>query len=72
MNLPKLDNEQNMQKFVKRVEAHIVLTNRALLKDKNLNGLITLMIVFDAMRQGTTEFWKRTEYLLTEALKAKR
>jgi hypothetical protein len=69
MNLPKMENEENVGKFIKKAEMHILMTHSALLKGKNLNGIIAFMFAFDELGQGGTEFWKRIEKLLTEALK---
>jgi hypothetical protein len=64
MNLHHLDNQENQAKFVKRVEGHIVLTHDTFLKGKNLNGVITIMLAFNGMTKGSTEFWKRMEKML--------
>jgi hypothetical protein len=64
MNLHQLDNQENQSKFVKRVEGHIVMTHETFLKGKNLNGIITIMLAFNGMTKGSTEFWKRMEKLL--------
>lgn len=72
MNLHQLDHEENQSKFVKRVESHIVLTHETFLKGKNLNGIITIMMAFNGMTSGSTEFWKRMEKLLESSMKAKR
>ena len=72
MNLHHLDNAENQSKFVKRVEGFIVMTHETFLKGKNLNGIVTIMMAFNGMTQGSTEFWKRMERLLEQSLKAKR
>ncbi len=72
MNLHQLDKEENQVKFLKRVEGHIVMTHDTFLKGKNLNGIITLMLAFNGMKAGSTEFWKRMERLLEKALTQKR
>ena len=69
MNLPKMENEENILKFIKKAETHILLTHSSLIKGKNLNGIMTFMVAFDQIDQGGIEFWKRMEKLLTEALK---
>ena len=72
MNLHQLDNPENQSKFVKRVEGYIVMTHETFLKGKHLNGVITIMMAFNGMTKGSTEFWKRMERLLEKSLKVKR
>ena len=49
MNLHKMDNEDNVIKFIKKAETHILLTHAALLKGKNLNGVMAFMVAFDSI-----------------------
>jgi hypothetical protein len=42
--------EENAAKFFKRVEIYVVLTHEKLMKGKNINGLITVMMAFDAAK----------------------
>jgi hypothetical protein len=48
------------------------MTHESLIKGRNLNGIITIMMAFNGMTSGSTEFWKRMEKLLESALKKKR
>ena len=72
MNVHQLDNQENQAKFVKKVEGFIVMTHETFFKGKNMNGIMSIMVAFDGMQAGTTEFWKRMEKLLEKALKGKR
>jgi hypothetical protein len=47
MNLPKMENEENALKFIKKAEAHVLLTHSSIMKGRNLNGIMTLMVAFD-------------------------
>ena len=47
MNIPKMDNEDNVLKFIKRAEQHILLTHSSLLKGRNLNGILAFAVAFD-------------------------
>jgi len=68
MNLHKMENEDNVFKFIKKAETHILLTHGSLLKGKHLNGVLAFMVAFDQIDQGGSEFWKRMERLVTEQL----
>jgi hypothetical protein len=65
-----MESEENVIKFIKKAETHIMLTHGALLKGRNLNGVMAFMVAFDQIDQGGSEFWKRIERILTEQLKS--
>jgi hypothetical protein len=48
------------------------MTHETFFKGKNMNGIMSIMVAFDSMQAGTTEFWKRMERLLEKGLKGKR
>jgi hypothetical protein len=47
MNITKMENEENALKFIKKAETHLLLTHSSIMKGRNLNGIITLMVAFD-------------------------
>lgn len=63
MNTHNLDNEENVLKFFKRVENYFILTHEKLMRGRNLNGVIAVMLAFNGAKQGTQEFWKKMEAL---------
>jgi hypothetical protein len=47
MNLPKMENEENAMKFIKKAETYVLLTHSSIMRGRNLNGIMTLMVAFD-------------------------
>lgn len=72
MNAHNLDKEENILKLFKRVENYFVLTHEKLMKGRNLNGVISVMMAFNGVQLGTREFWKKMEALCAHQISQKR
>lgn len=68
MNTPQLDDESNFDKFYKKVDSYICLTHDKLMKGKNLNGLLAIIIAFEGSDKGSLDFWKRIESLIEKEI----
>jgi len=66
------EDKDNFEKFSKKVENHIIVTNSKLFKGHNMDGLIEIMLGFHQMDSISIELWNKLEILLENELKKKR